>query len=250
MATSGAGSIPDPRQAVDNPEVPEQTAPAEEHDLEWYKTQYEQLRPEYTRTTQARSAAEERASQYEALFEALNDPEQAPEILRELGYDFDDGSESGQDVEPEDEFADPLEQKVAELEGILDEIQKTRQEEARSAEEESLLNMRDEYIDNAIQYIKSQPGTPALDDDETDILGNLAITMADQEGVPDVIGAYNRLYGDNGIIETNRERWIDTKNGAIPAPLGHSGSSEQRPTNRRERVAYFDSRMRALDAQQ
>lgn len=244
MANSGAGN-PDPSQ-TDNP-----TGQEGEHDLDWYKSQYEQLRPEFTRATQARSEAEERASQYESLFESLSDPEQAPEILRELGYEMDTGEEpEGQVPDDEVDFRDPLEEQVRELQELANFIQAEREQEAQSAEEAEILDLRDEYIDNALDYIRTQPGTPDFTDDETEILGNLAVAMADQDGVPDVVGAFNRLYGDQGILETNRERWISTKNGAIPAPLGASGSSEQRPTNRQERVAYLDARMRALEAQQ
>lgn len=252
MSTSGAGSIPDPSQTA-NPETgqgaPGEAGQGDEHPLEWYREQYEQIRPEYTRATQARSAAEERASQYEALFEALSDPEQAPEILRELGYEMDTGEEPEGQVTPDDEFVDPLEAKVAELEQLAQHIQSEREQEAQSAEEERILNLRDEYIDSAIKHLQDQEGTAELDDDDVEVLGNLAIVMADAEGVPDVLGAYNRLYGEKGLLENHRQRWIDTKN-AFPAPLGQSGSSEKRPTNRRERVQFLDARMRALDAQQ
>ncbi|MGH9960427.1 MAG: hypothetical protein ACREBC_25445 [Pyrinomonadaceae bacterium] len=250
MATSGAGLPPDPNVA--NPEA-DQAVPAEPsgQDPEWYRQQYEQLRPEYTRTTQERSQLQDRVSQYESLFEALQDPEQAQEILAELGYEMDAGEEPGTGEVPDpDEWADPLEAKVAELEQLAEAFQAERDQEAQSAQEQELLDLRDEYIDDAIAYINSQPSTPDLTEDEQEILGNLAIAMVDEEGVPDVVSAYNRLYGEGGVLETNRSRWISTKHGALPAPLGHAGSSEKRPTNRKERVAYLDSRMRSLDEQQ
>lgn len=245
MATSGAGT-PDPA-------APDNQGGTDEHDLSWYKEQYEQIRPEFTRVTQARSEAEQRASEYEDLFTRLQDPEEAAEILAELGYEMDTGTEepTGQgEPSSDDDWTDPLEAQVKELQELAEFIQAEREQEAQSAQEEELLNLRDEYIDNAFEYLASQPGTPEFTDDEQEILGNLAIAMKDEDGVPDVIGAYNRLYGESGILETNRERWISTKNGALPAPLGRSGDSEQRPTNRKERVAYLDARMRALDSDQ
>lgn len=252
MSTSGAGiPAPDEGQAGgEGVQVPEQQQPGQGFDFE---QGYNELRPKFTQTAQELAEARERASQYEALFEVLQDPEspEAQEILAELGYEMDIGDDEPATYEPDtDEWADPLEQEVKQLKELADFIMAEREQEAQSAQEAELLGLRDEYIDDAIAYINAQPDTPDLNADEQEILGNLAIAMADEEGVPDVQGAYNRLYGEEGLLETNRERWISTKNGALPAPLGHSGSSEKRPTNRRERVAYLDGRMRALDAEQ
>jgi DNA repair exonuclease SbcCD ATPase subunit len=245
---AGTAPAPDPGQGG-GPEGGSPAAPGQEHDLEWYKSQYEQLHPEFTRRSQALSEAEQRAQQYEDLFEALNDPEQAPDILKELGYDLGEAESKPEGQDP-DEFEDPLEGKVAELEKVITQLQSEREEQAQSKEEEAALNARDEDIDQAITYIQGQEGVPELTEDEQAVLGNLAIAMVDEEGVPDVLGAYNRLYGEGGLLETNRKRWIDTKTGALTAPLGHGDTSEKRPTNRKERVAYIDARLRALDEQQ
>lgn len=247
MANSGAGTdLPGNGQEAEGG-----SEWTREHPPEWYADQYEKLQPEFTRRSQSLAETQERAQQYEELFEALNDPEQAQEILAELGYELESGSDEGQGPEGEDfEFVDPLEQKVAELEQLAEYLQSEREQEAQSAEEAALMDMRDDYIDNAIDFLKNQEDTPELSEQEEEILGNLAIAMTDEEGVPDVLGAYNRLYGEDGLLETNRSRWIQSKTGAITAPLGSSGSSERRPTNRRERVAFLDARMRALDADQ
>jgi hypothetical protein len=74
--------------------------------------------------------------------------------------------------------------------------------------------------------------------------------MANEQGVPDVEGAYELLYGDKGVLETNRERWIASKTGATSPPRGTSIPAEQKPKTARERAAYIDARVAALDAQQ
>lgn len=79
------------------------------------------------------------------------------------------------------------------------------------------------------------------------MLGNLAIAMENEQGVPDVQGAFDALYGNDGVLETNRGRWIDSKQSAFAAPLGSPIPQDRKPSNSRERVAFIDERARALD---
>ena len=68
---------------------------------------------------------------------------------------------------------------------------------------------------------------------EEEALGNLAISMETDKGVPDVQAAYELIYGGEGVLETNRTRWIDSKRGAFSAPLGSTIPADQKPQNAR-----------------
>lgn len=211
-----------------------------------YQRAYSELRPQYTRTTQELAQERERLSEYEALFQALHDsdPEVQAAAMEALGLELDTGSPA-----TDDEFADPLEEELQQIRGVVDELRSARELEASEKESQQLTQMRDQYIDEAIDYIR-QSTDAKFTDREEEALGNLAIAMEDEQGLPDVQGAYNLLYGDDGVLETNRERWIASKTGAAQAPLGRSLPADQKPQTRAERIAYLDERMRAIDMQQ
>lgn len=203
---------------------------------------YNQLRPEYTRTTQELSAAQQRLSDYEAFFEAMSDPETQAEALASLGFEMDTGAAPADD----DEFADPLEQEVNYLRSVVEDLQRNRELEAATQEEQETLALRDDYIGESLNYIESATGMSFKEEDE-EILGNLAIAMADEQGVPDVEAAFNALYGQQGLLERQRSQWIDSKLGAYTAPLGTSIPADKRPTNRGERIDFVDRRLQMLD---
>jgi hypothetical protein len=204
---------------------------------------YNQLRPEYTRTTQQLSEAQQRLSDYEAFMEAVSDPETQAEALASLGFEMDTGAA------PEDEFEDPLEQEVQYLRAAVDELRQGRELEAATQEEQAVLDARDDYIGQTLDYIESARNMQFTPHDE-EVLGNLAIAMSDDEGVPDVQGAFNALYGEEGLLERQRQQWIDSKMGAYTAPLGTTIPADKRPTSRAERIDFVDRRLQALDQMQ
>ena len=213
---------------------------------------YNELRPEFTRATQELSSTRERLSEYEQLFEALHDsdPEVQAAAMNALGLELDTGSPGSK---PDDaEFVDPLEREVQELRGIVSELRSARELEASERESQQLSELRDEFIGESIGVIennlKSQFGADfRFKDSEEEVLGNLAIAMADTNGVPDVQGAFNALYGDQGVLETNRQRWIASKTGAAVPPAGTSIPADQKPKTRAERIAYIDERVAAME---
>jgi len=218
-----------------------------------FERQYNELRPEYTRVTQELSGYRDAVGEYEQLFEALHDPdpEVQAEAMARLGLELDTGSPE----EPVDEYADPLEKELQELRGYVDELRSVRELETVQQETEQINGLRDEFIGDVIGLIEDNM-KPTYGDDfrfsekEEVALANLAISMADAQGVPDVEGAYNLLYGNEGVLEANRSRWIASKTGAFTPPAGNTIPAEQRPKTARERAAYIDERVRALEAQQ
>lgn len=220
-----------------------------------YEHAYSELRPEYTRATQEASQYRERAASYEALFDGLRDPD--PEVraaaMDALGLEYvEDGPQGAPSAE--DEFVDPLEEEVKELRAWREEVQRAREEEAEERENQSLIEARDTYIGEAVSLIEQALSTEAhpfeFTPQEDEVLGNLAIQMTGDDGVPDVRGAYNALYGDQGVAEIHWNRRVDRKQGAAQAPLGTSIPAEKRPRTAQDRIAYADQRWADIANQQ
>lgn len=205
---------------------------------------YNQLRPEYTRTTQQLSETQQRLSEYEDFLAAISDPETQAEALASLGFEMETGA-----APVEDELSDPLEAEVQYLRTVVEDLKQGRELEAATQEEQQLLELRDDFIGEALGFIEQQASVK-FDAKDEEVLGNLAIAMTDDDGVPDVQGAYNALYGGEGLLERQRSQWIDSKMGAYTAPLGTSIPADKRPTTRAERVDYLDRRLTALSQMQ
>lgn len=206
-----------------------------------WERQYNELRPEFTRATQERAEAQQRLSEYEAFMEALSDPETQAQALASLGFEMDTGANRD-----EDEFADPLEREVEYLRGVVDELRQGRELEAASREEQEILDLRDNFIGESISQLE-QAAKMEFDDEEEEVLGNLAIAMSNADGLPDVQGAFEALYGERGILERRRSQWIDSKTAAYAAPWGTSIPSDKKPQTRAERIDFVDQRLRHMD---
>lgn len=214
-----------------------------------YEQAYGQLRPEYTRATQ-------QLSQYEGLFAALHDPD--PDVqaaaFEYLGLEPVTEEVPGPAQRPgqqadEGEWEDPLEKTVQELQATVAELRARGEQEDESRRSAELDDKRDEFIDLNLEVIEEQIGRK-LSPQEDEVLGNLAIAMEDEDGVPDVMGAYARLYGEDGVLEINRSQWIESKTSAAQAPQLSSLPADKRPQTAQQRVDYIDRRWRDLEDQQ
>jgi hypothetical protein len=228
------------------------TAPAEtggQGDID-YARAYSELRPEYTRTTQELAQYRDTISEYEGLFEALHDsdPEVQAAAMEALGLEPAVGSpEPGRPQE--DEFEDPLEKEVQELRAWRDEVQAAREQDAAQRDAQELETLRDDYIGEAIGLIE-EATQRKFKEQEEEVLGNLAIAMTGDDGLPDVRGAFERLYGSDGILEINRSQWIDNKAGAAQAPLGTTIPADRKPRSGQDRIAWADERWAQMERQQ
>jgi hypothetical protein len=216
-----------------------------------FERSYNEIRPAYTRATQELAATNERLSAFEDLFTQLHDPD--PEVqqaaMDALGFELETGQPNGSAAADPDEWVDPLESKIAELEAFKADVLSRQELEAAEAEDAELLDLRDEYIDAEMETLE-ELRKEKLSADEQEVLGNLAIAMEGSDGLPDVRGAYQRLYGEKGFLETQRARWIETKRSAAQAPFGVSVPADRKPKTERERAAYYDQRVADLEMQQ
>lgn len=215
---------------------------------------YNELRPEFTRVTQELSQARQAADEYSQLFAALQDPETRGQALELLGFELDTGEPQGGNGNQQ-VYTDPLEQEVAELRGTVDELRSQRASERAAQEQADFIELRNEYIGEVITDIETslrKAGASNFSFSEKDeiALGNLAIAMTNDDGLPDVQGAYDTLFGNDGVVETRRQSWIDSKLNAPQPPSISQLPADQRPKDRRSRIQYVDERLAQLERQQ
>jgi hypothetical protein len=204
---------------------------------------YQKLRPAYTQATQ-------RLSEYERLFADLHNPDPAiqAEAAEFLGIQFaeDTGTPTPSgDGADEGEWHDPLEDQVAELTNMVQELRKASEQEATAKAEAETLDLRDEFVAQSIDAIASEVQRKFTEQQET-VLGNLAIAMADDDDVPDVNGAYALIYGDQGLVSAELRAVYESKTGAQQPPLGTTIPAENRPKTAQERIDYIDKRARDM----
>lgn len=249
MAISGAGG-PEPgttaNESDETPDAGTSLSPEEIARLRQAEQSYNELRPRWTQDTQ-------RLSEYEQLFEALQDPETQAEALEALGFEMETGAQPGESKDADlSEWDDPLEKEIQELKGTVNELRSQRELEAEQREEQELMELRDEYLSEAITQIESglkeqNPNFKGFDTEDEVVLGNLAIQMEREDGVPDVEAAYNALYGKNSVVERAFATRVAKRQGVPQAPGGKTAPAFKKPTTGRERAQLFDERLRAME---
>lgn len=250
MSISRAGAPEPGTSATESEEAPETGTSLSADEIARLQADaqsYNELRPRWTQDTQ-------RLSEYEQLFEALQDPETQAEALAALGLELETGAQPGEGEDANlENWDDPLEKEIAELKGTVNELRSQRELEAEQQEEEELIELRDEYIGQAITQIESglkeqNPAFKGFAPEDERVLGNLAIAMEREDGVPDVEAAYNELYGKDSVVERSFAQRVAHRQGAPRVPQGLPAPSQKKPTTGRERAQLFDERLSAMEA--
>lgn len=172
---------------------------------------YKQLQGDYTRKRQADSQAareaQERAEQYDQLFQALQNPETQAEALAALGFDLEDGAqEPGQ--EP-----DPTEQMLSEWE----QFKSQQAEQQQVAELDALEQQLNAEITEQAKHL-------GLNDAQHEWIFDrmLAIPPKD-DGSPDVGQAVKDF---EELAQWAQEKYVNSKREAAQAPAGSSGQAK------------------------
>jgi hypothetical protein len=182
---------------------------------------YKQLQSAYTSKTQSLAEERREAEQAQQIIAALKNPQVAPAVLAQLGYDERKmlelyGYQPGE--EESDEFADP-DERIARLEQTL-----AQQQQAEQAQrQESAVT---DYIAGEIEALEKKLGRE-FDEGEQKVLDAYARQFAKQtpDGrlVPDVEGAGQLL---SGILSSHEKALLDPKRKAPRVP-GNGGSGSR-----------------------
>ena len=203
-----AASVEDTQTTPDEGDSPEvEETPADESQdstAETYEKRYNDLRAQYDRI-------HPRYSQYEQFIGNLRNPETQAEALRALGFDLED------DAEPDDDYTDPedrYEQRFAQIEQFL-------QQEAEAKAQADYEKLERQYLDEQVAEIAKSESVE-LTAEEREAVEGLADRMRDEDGIPDVKGAYELL---SRAAEARQKRYVKSKK-APKVELGAAGTEK------------------------
>lgn len=207
-----------PQEQAQTPEqeTPESVTPDWESDDNPYRKRYEDIRPQFDRTNQE-------VAQYRQLVEAArsDDPEVRNAALQELGYEVADDDEPDTD----DDFT-RLARTVEQLQGKLSQWE--QQEQTRSQQEAEIS-----YLDSEFSRIEKAESREFSDED-IEIIAALADRMRDDQGRPNVEGAYKKVLAYGSEVAKRQRQ-------AKRAPQVHSGKAGKKQpdlSNKDARIRY------------
>lgn len=171
----------------------------------------------YTQTRQAEkqeiAEAHREAEQLRQFRDALSNPQVAPAVLAQLGYDERKILDMyGYQAEQEEQEEPDLYEQVARLEGKL-----TAREQAETQAQQA--EAVTDFISGEIEKLEKKEDRE-FDGEEHQLLDAYARAYA-QNGVPNVEGAYQLL---SGIVDSRQKQWIESKKTSRPPGGGKPGS--------------------------
>jgi hypothetical protein len=205
--TGSEESFPD----FDLSSVPDDLRPDAERYAQEVKKHFQ---GDYTRKTQSLAEERREIERAQQLQQALRNPQVAPAVLAQLGYD--------EKKVLEMYGYQPEEQELSEEPDLYDEVQGIKQTLAqREAAEQSARQEEavTDYIAEQIEALEKKEDRE-FDPEEHQLLDAYARQFA-KEGVPDVEGAFGLL---DGIVSSRQKQWIESKKTPRPPGGGRPGS--------------------------
>lgn len=181
-------------------------------EVDWSK-RYNDLRPEYDRTTQ-------QLSQYEEFFQTLQDPESRAEALAALGLELEGDEETEEDPDDYDSRFDRIE-------SFLSQQEQAQQEAEVQELVGQLIEEQLEELDEGNEF----------SDEYVQLLVNSA--PEDDDGVPDLAQAHDLFQKE---FESQREKWVKSKR-APQAPSGGGAKHNPDLSDAEQRRDYILSRV-------
>lgn len=186
-----------------------------------FEQRYNDLRSQFDRTTPL-------AKNWERL---QNDPDFQSQVLQELGYEIDGGDP---DPNPQ-EFLDPSDQRVAQLEAELAEMRAWRGQQDQQAQLEAL----EAHVEGQLSQI------PGLEDSDKDWIVARAVALPPAEdGTPDIGTAYEEF---QALEQAMQKRWVQSKRTSHVSAVGQPGTQTPNLDDDQQRVAYMAERLRDLN---
>lgn len=239
-------------QPVDAPEAPETDQPTSEEsftdfdtsqipedaDREWLAQRYQQMQADYTRKTMGLGEQRQEIEQ-NALQQWADAVQQNPSLLKQLNLDerrlIEEFGYAPQ--EDEDEFADPEEARIAELDQRLAAFEQEKQQNAQYEAEA-------DFVESELEKLEKQTGQ-TFDEDEANWIFDLSRARRTPRGLPDVKSAVNLLdtFGKKRV-----SAFKESKKAPRPPAQGKSGSKAFDPTNKAERLAAMEEAAEQLIA--
>lgn len=189
-----------PAVEQETPVTPEQAAPegtpAETPEID-YEKRYNDLRSDYDRRNQ-------RVSELEQFYGQLADPQTQAEALQALGLEL-------ADVEDDEELEADPDARIERMEQFLS-------QRAEAEAEQELFELERQYLDQEIGKLDD-----TLSEKEQEAVRNLALSLQDSEGLPDVNAAHELL---KQVAEERQQRYLESKK-APRVELGQAGLEKE-----------------------
>jgi len=194
-----------------------------------------QMRDAFSQKTQAIAQERQQLREAQELYDAIQDPEKAPDALRRFGYDFED---------PDDQEDDYDDDPQSELEQRLARLETQREAETSQAQQAQQKEAEVAFINAGLADLQQRTGRQDFSDEEFQALGLLSEKLRDSEGLPDVQAAYELIY--TGVLPNERKRWVESKR-SPQAPAGRPGSQAPDLDDPRARQDYMAQRLAEID---
>lgn len=226
MPPEDEAAVPEtpPTEDTATQEAAPEGTPAEAADP--FEKRYNDLRPEYDRTTQ-------RLSQYEQLVDHLQDPEYQAEALEALGLQL---AEEERDEDDDWDEDDPSE-RIEQMENYLEQ---QSQAAYQAQQEDAMLDRVEEGVD-ALQKEHGE-----FDDEELELLLDAAEANPDDDGIPDVKYAYELL---TKVADARREKYLASKKGT-QLPGGQAAVEDVDIDDEQARIALMADLIGSEDSAQ
>lgn len=215
-----------PAEQETPPAAPEEGSPAEapEEPTIDYQKRFEDLQPELTK-------AQQQNAEFQRTLQAAR--EGNPEALDALGIEY--------EAPEEEEFADPEEQLRQEVAQLREHVG-TQQQQAEYA---ALEEQEATYIAEQIDALEKAAGIE-LDDQAIDFVIDRARSNRGEDGAPGVEGAFK---GFASILESDRQRYLDSKKNAPKVPVGGPGEEQIDLSDPEQRQAAMVRDMEAEESE-
>lgn len=175
---------------------------------------YQQMRNAFLQKTQG--LAEERRSltapQSVAQQFATWSPDEREAFFERAGLEYESGETEEYEDEDDDFFADPR----------VDVLLAERQAEQYERQQMQMHDAQVDVVNDGLEALEKSTGRE-FTQEEVDAVGDLAMNMLDQNGMPQVEGAYNRIAT---LVSSRRDSQKERKRQARPAPSGRAGDKE------------------------
>ena len=225
--TLNEAEVPESGAQEEAPPADSQESPAD------YQQRYDDLRPQYDRVQNELQTYQQVFSDPTLLAQAAQMAGITPEALLEaFGY------EAGPEDEEEFDFEDEEDPNA----GRLEQIEQYLQEQSAAQMEAANQEMEDELVDRDFDEVEKEIGRVLTGREEVAVYA-LAKQMPDDDGVPDVKGAWEFL---SGLSEEQRASYLKTKR-APSVEGGQAGLEKIDWGDKTSRIKALVSEANALD---
>lgn len=228
-----AAEAPVTDQPINGNESPESGEPffefdptqvPEDADREWLGKRHAEMQSAFTRKTMETAKERQEAESAQQLLAALNDPETAPALLSQLGWEVE-----APDLEAEVGAEEGLYADDPRIDHIQSQLQAMQAEQASATAEE----LEADLIAEQLVVLEKSLGRE-LTVEEHNLIADQARLHSSELGVPDVAAGFESI---EGIMRQREQAWRDAKKAPRRLTRGQAAETTHDLSTREGRIA-------------